>query len=183
MRKSWSTCTKNKYGPHLAVSNQPYAGPNVDRLPQTVTARWNEQNPLIGFLLDRVNGLLQSFGIVCNSVALYRKIVSCEVDRTRIFQAGGVVRGGEHWNDAHQHRSGKNFPHYRQFSIGAGRASSFRLCRLLFQLGIFVLVDALVAMQIMINRLQLVLHFFIFLVLIEFVLRILRVSGQPIHRA
>ena len=73
---------------------KPDSGPDIDGPGQTVAARGNEQDALIGLLLNLVDGLLQDGGIIRDSVALHRKILLRQVNCFGIIQAGGVVRAG-----------------------------------------------------------------------------------------
>ena len=56
--KTRRACGENKCGPRSSKSDQPDSGPDIDRPGQTVAAGGNEQNALVGFLLNLIDGLL-----------------------------------------------------------------------------------------------------------------------------
>ena len=94
MLKTRSVGGEHKSGTRGPEPNQPDSRPDKDGLGQTVAARRNEQDALIGLLLNLIDGLLQDGGIIRDSVALHRKILLRQVNCFGIIQARGVVRAG-----------------------------------------------------------------------------------------
>jgi hypothetical protein len=92
--KTGRVCGQYKCRPGRSQPDQPNPGPDVDGLSQTVTASRNEQNALIG-LVNRVDGLLQGFRIICDSVALYRKSIPSQINSFRIIETCRIVGTGE----------------------------------------------------------------------------------------
>ena len=74
-----------------AISDDADAGPDVEGLRQAIAALGNEDNSLAGGFLNLVNGLLNSPGIVGETVAADGKGVRGEVDGLGVVQAEGVI--------------------------------------------------------------------------------------------
>src|SRR5277367_1180062 len=96
--KTRSVCSQHKCGPHSPKADQPDSGPDIDRLRQTVAARWNKQDALVRRLANLVDRLLQHGGVIRDSVALYREIIRREVNCFGIFGASRIVRGAQERN-------------------------------------------------------------------------------------
>ena len=96
--KTRRVCRKHESGPRFAKADQPNSRPDINSLSQTIAASRNEQNALIRLLLNRIDGLLQDGGIICDSITFHWETILRKINCSRIVQAGCVVGAGEQRN-------------------------------------------------------------------------------------
>ncbi len=78
------------------------AGPDVDRFGQAVSTFGNEDDSLVGGLLDFIDRLLKGVGVIGKTVTMHGEIIPRQVDRFGVVQTDGVIRGSPQWDGCHQ---------------------------------------------------------------------------------